>query len=205
MVLPVSMLDFSVYKPPEEYKLNHDAGIVNAAKWSVSLAGQHNLLILRAAQRTPQRPALAQMRCIIMAAIIGLHSSQLGPRSGSCQLTQEMQPRKQRLAAAACCPTRCADPCCLLCRCMWRRTPSSRSVGAQQWANRLRLGQIQAPSSRLPRISGPSVPEALYIEHRTCLLAPRSSRWWRRVGSTGMARSCPQPSTPALPRSPSMT
>jgi hypothetical protein len=36
MPLPVSMLDFSVYKPPEEYKLNHDAGIVNAAKWSVS-------------------------------------------------------------------------------------------------------------------------------------------------------------------------
>jgi hypothetical protein len=37
MARPVSMLDFSVYKPPEEYKLNHDAGIVNAAKWSVSL------------------------------------------------------------------------------------------------------------------------------------------------------------------------
>jgi hypothetical protein len=30
------MIDFSVYKPPEEYKLNHDAGIVNAMKWSVS-------------------------------------------------------------------------------------------------------------------------------------------------------------------------
>lgn len=40
MVLPVSMVDFSVYKPPEEYKLNHDAGIVNAAKWSVSLGCQ---------------------------------------------------------------------------------------------------------------------------------------------------------------------
>jgi hypothetical protein len=38
MARPVSMLDFSVYKPPEEYKLNHDAGIVNAAKWSVSLS-----------------------------------------------------------------------------------------------------------------------------------------------------------------------
>lgn len=36
MARPVTMLDFSVYKPPEEYKLNHDAGIVNAAKWSVS-------------------------------------------------------------------------------------------------------------------------------------------------------------------------
>jgi hypothetical protein len=34
--LPVYMLDLSVYKPPEEYKLNHDAGIVNASKWSVS-------------------------------------------------------------------------------------------------------------------------------------------------------------------------
>jgi hypothetical protein len=33
---PVYMLDFSVFKPPEEYKLNHDAGIVNASKWSVS-------------------------------------------------------------------------------------------------------------------------------------------------------------------------
>lgn len=32
---PVYMLDFSVYKPPEEYKLNHDAGIVNASKWSM--------------------------------------------------------------------------------------------------------------------------------------------------------------------------
>lgn len=31
------MIDFSVFKPPEEYKLNHDAGIVNAAKWSVSI------------------------------------------------------------------------------------------------------------------------------------------------------------------------
>lgn len=38
-MLPVSMMDFSVYRPPEEYKLNHDAGIVNAAKWSVSLSG----------------------------------------------------------------------------------------------------------------------------------------------------------------------
>eukprot|EP00882_Tetradesmus_deserticola_P018203 GHRQ01019535.1.p1 GENE.GHRQ01019535.1~~GHRQ01019535.1.p1 ORF type:complete len:106 (-),score=9.43 GHRQ01019535.1:687-1004(-) len=33
---PVYMLDFSVFKPPEEYKLNHDAGIVNASRWSVS-------------------------------------------------------------------------------------------------------------------------------------------------------------------------
>lgn len=36
MARPVTMIDFSVYKPPEEYKLNHDAGIVNAMKWSVS-------------------------------------------------------------------------------------------------------------------------------------------------------------------------
>lgn len=37
MARPVYMLDFSVFKPPEEYRLNHDAGIVNASKWSVSL------------------------------------------------------------------------------------------------------------------------------------------------------------------------
>lgn len=35
MARPVYMVDFSVFKPPEEYKLNHDAGIVNASKWSM--------------------------------------------------------------------------------------------------------------------------------------------------------------------------
>jgi hypothetical protein len=34
--VPVYMLDFSVYKPPEEYKLDRDSGFVNASKWSVS-------------------------------------------------------------------------------------------------------------------------------------------------------------------------
>jgi len=29
------MLDFSVYKPPEEYKLDRDSGFVNASKWSM--------------------------------------------------------------------------------------------------------------------------------------------------------------------------
>lgn len=45
MARPVTMIDFSVFKPPEEYKLNHDAGIVNAAKWSVSVVV--NWLVLR--------------------------------------------------------------------------------------------------------------------------------------------------------------
>jgi hypothetical protein len=30
------MLDFSVYKPPAEFKLNHKTGNENAKKWSVS-------------------------------------------------------------------------------------------------------------------------------------------------------------------------
>jgi hypothetical protein len=50
------MLDLSVYKPPEEYKLNHDAGIVNASKWSVSCgptaAGSQSL------QRIALRPVV---------------------------------------------------------------------------------------------------------------------------------------------------
>jgi len=33
--VPVYMLDFSVYKPPEEYKLDRDSGFVNASKWSM--------------------------------------------------------------------------------------------------------------------------------------------------------------------------
>jgi hypothetical protein len=30
------MLDFSVYKPPAEFKVNHTTGGANAKKWSVS-------------------------------------------------------------------------------------------------------------------------------------------------------------------------
>jgi hypothetical protein len=30
------MLDFSVYKPPAEYKVNHTTGGENAKRWSVS-------------------------------------------------------------------------------------------------------------------------------------------------------------------------
>jgi len=33
------MLDFSVYKPPGEFKLNHKTGGENAKQWSVSAAG----------------------------------------------------------------------------------------------------------------------------------------------------------------------
>ena len=33
---PVFMVDLSVYKPPEEYKLNHNTGLANASRWSVS-------------------------------------------------------------------------------------------------------------------------------------------------------------------------
>jgi hypothetical protein len=32
------MLDFSVYKPPAEFKINHTTGGENAKKWSVSAA-----------------------------------------------------------------------------------------------------------------------------------------------------------------------
>jgi hypothetical protein len=37
MVHPVYMVDLSVYKPPEEYKLNHNTGLANASRWSVSV------------------------------------------------------------------------------------------------------------------------------------------------------------------------
>lgn len=55
------MLDFSVYKPPAEYKVNHTTGGENAKRWSVSSAAPGSTIKAAArlgARLGPQMDAL---------------------------------------------------------------------------------------------------------------------------------------------------